>query len=203
MKVDRPIAIGVILIIVLVVSFYLVLPRYREFKELRSKITTREAELEAREEYFAQVRDTYQRLVENKENIEKIKSALPDEPSVPAMVYFLQEKTEESGMVLDGFNLQQAAPGTRAAQRTKVKKTGFSLKLKGTYKSFRVLLEKLEKSSRLIEVEDISFGSLEEISRPSSEEEAEGEREQQQGQGEEQALTRLREFDLKIYIHSY
>ncbi len=156
MKLDRPIAIAVIVFIILAVIFYFVLPRYREIREFQIKIAEKEAELKGKEDYFRGIAEVYQKLVENEENIKKINTALPDKINYPALISFLQEKSQENGLVLRTVNLG----GTSQARgKEKLNQTNFSLRVDGSYSAFRNFISSLENSSRIIELDNVSFSS--------------------------------------------
>jgi len=152
MEIDRPIAIAVTLFIILLVFFYLFLPQYREVEDLQAEIMSGRAELADRENYFESIVDNYRKLIENEENLMKINTAVLPDPSIPSLVYFLEEKSNENGLILRELNLGQID-----YTGEEVKSAKFSFLLTGSYSGFRPFLQSLETSSRLIDIEKISF----------------------------------------------
>ncbi len=182
MKLNRPVTIGLILIIIIIVGFYFVLPKYKEVKKFQVKVAEKEAELKAKEEYFRKLSETLQKLTEHEENVKKINTALPEKVSLPPLIYFIQDKTLENGLILGDLNLQ----GTSSLEKkTGLKQTSFSLGVTGSYSAFRNFISSLEKSSRLIEISDVSFGALRKRTR------------------EEESPLKIYQFNLGIKVYSY
>jgi len=159
MKIDRPIAIAVILFIILVLGFYFVFPKYQEFKEIQLEVSEKEAEFKGRAEYFAEVGSTFKRLKDYEESLGKIEDALPPTPSLAPLIYFLQTKSSENGLIFRRANLLSVS---LVSEKSDIKEITFSLEFFGSYPAFKNFLSSLEKSARLIEVESISFVSQQE-----------------------------------------
>jgi len=156
--IDRPIAIAVIVFLALLAGFYLTLPKYRQFRDLQTELSKKEAEYQSKAAYFSQVNYTLREIKKDPETLTKIDTALPEKFSLASLIYFLQKKTAENGLILKKATLTRAsAAGTGSA----LKEASFSLELLGSYASLKNFLSALEKSSRLIEVGDISFSSRE------------------------------------------
>jgi len=189
MEVDRPIAIATTLFVILIVIFYLVMPKYQEVKGLQSEILIKEAELTGREKYFREIANTYQKLVEHRENVEKINTALPEDPSIPPLVYFLEDQSLKNGLILENVELLRAIP---SEEKIKIKQTRLLMELHGSYSSFRNFLASLENSSRLIEVENILFTTKREKGAAA--------REEQEGAV---PVGGIHEFRLNIKVYSY
>ncbi len=154
MEVDRPIAIAVILFVILFVAFYLVVPKYQEFEEFQIKLSKKEAEYRGRSAYFSDIASTYEKLKQKEEILKKIDSALPSSPALHSLVYFLQKKSLENGLIFLKANLLKISP---IKEGSRIKETNFSFGVVGPYPAFKNFLMSLEKSARLIEVEDVSF----------------------------------------------
>ncbi len=156
MTIDRPIAIALILFIILALGFYLVAPKYQEFKKLQVKLGEKEAEFKAKAAYFLGVVDTFKKLRNYEEDLEKVDSALPLNPSLASLIYFFQIKSSESGLIFKKANLFSIS---LISKKSDIKEITFFLEFFGSYFAFKNFLSSLEKSARLIEVENISFTS--------------------------------------------
>lgn len=157
MEIDRPITIAIILFIILILVFYLILPKYQEFKGLQIKLGEREAELKGRGAYYKEIADVYTRINGNKESLEKIEMALPAGPPILApIIYFLQKKSLENGLTLGKVVLLKR---TSITPESEIKEIGFGLTLSGSYPAFKNFLTVLGESARLFEVENITFYS--------------------------------------------
>lgn len=137
-------------------------PVFQKFREAQAEIKIKETDLENNQEYLAALNDIYSKFEELKPQFSKIDSALPQEPSLPNFLHFIQKTISENGLILTGISSSQATP---TKGKEKITETSLGLNISGKYSSFKNLLFSLEKSARLIEITDISFSSkdLEEI----------------------------------------
>lgn len=157
MEIDKPIAIAVILFLVLVLSIYLVLPKYEQFQELLIKMGQKQAEFEGKDAYFIEVVNAYKTLILYQDSLDKIETALPEKTSLAALINFLRVKTLENGLVLQNIGISKTADSNLVAG---IKETTLSVSLIGSYKPFENFLSSLEKSSRLIESGSFSFNVI-------------------------------------------
>ncbi len=153
MELDKPITIAVLLFIILVLSFYLVLPKYKEFQVILEDLGKREAEFTGKDAYFIEVTRTHKELMLYKENLEKIDIALPKKFSFASLLNFLHKETTAVGLILENVSVSKADVGTT----TGIKEIGLSLQLFGSYVPLEQFIRSLENSARLIEGENISF----------------------------------------------
>ncbi len=156
MTIDRPIAIALILFIVLILGFYLVVPKYQKFKEFQVELSEKEAEFKGRAAYFLGVSNTFRKLKNYEEALEKVDSALPLNPSLASLIYFFQIKSSENGLIFQKATLFSIS---LISKKSDIKEITFFLEFFGSYPAFKNFLSSLEKSARLIEVENISFAS--------------------------------------------
>ena len=175
---NKSIVASLILLAVLTIGIFLILPKYQELKAFKIKIDEKRDELQYKEEYFSDLQETSDRLKDYKEELEKIESALPDNPSLPSFFNFLQKATSQNGLILKNLgSFSIVLPSISSVKKTveekateknvketekkipKVKKISLAIEVSGSYSSFKNFLESLEKSARLIEVENISFSS--------------------------------------------
>ncbi|MEK7541132.1 MAG: type 4a pilus biogenesis protein PilO [Patescibacteria group bacterium] len=155
MKVDRPIAISVIIFIIVLLIYFFVAPKYIEFKDLQIKLGKAEAEYNGKFAYYSEISQIFTKLEDNKESLEKIENAIPSKPQLADLVYFFQQKGVESGLIVKDILLTKISPAT---SESNIKEIVFSLDALGSYQSFKNFLSSLESSSRLFEVGNISFG---------------------------------------------
>lgn len=156
MEIDRPITIAIVLFIVVLLIFFLVVPKYQQFKVLQQKIGEKQAAYDAKFAYYSEVANVYEQLMAKKDVVDKIDSAIPSNVSYGPLVYFFQKKGLENGMILKGLFLTKASSVSPEAN---IKEITFSLDLLGGYTALKSFLSSLEKSARLFEVTSISFGS--------------------------------------------
>jgi len=170
-----PLVIIGLFVFSLILGPTLLWPKYQTLKELQGNINIKKLEIEKQQQYFADIESIKAKLEQNSEAMAKIDSALPDSIDIPSFLNFVQLACSQSGLVLESIS-----PFTVAAvsSMTNVKEISMSLKVSGSYSALKSFLLVLEKSARLIEVEDISFSS------PTSNQD-------------------LFSFSLKVKIHSY
>ena len=156
MTIDRPITIAVTLFIILLLIFFLVVPKYHQFKELQQKIGEQQSAYDAKFAYYSEVAKVYDQLQAKKDIVDKIDSAIPSNIAYGPLVYFFQKKAMENGMIVRGLFLSKAAP---INPESNLKEIGFSLDVLGSYSALKSFMASLEKSSRLFEITNISFGS--------------------------------------------
>ena len=154
MELDKPISIAVILFIILVLSFYLVMPKYVEFQGLLTELGRKEAEFIGKDAYFIEVTRVHKELMLYKDNLEKIDIALPKKFSLATVLNFINKKSSENGIIIQGISVGK---GNAVGTDTGVREIDLSLQLFGSYTSLEKFINILENSARLIEGEHISF----------------------------------------------
>lgn len=137
----------------LLLIFGLVLPRYRDWDSLNQEIFKRGIELRSQENYFQEIQRISGKLKENQDSLSKIESALPEDRSLPQVLNFFQKAASQSGTTL-----KHIVPVFVVLERGQnIRTTKVNLVLGGDYYSFKNFLSLVEKSARLIEVENIYF----------------------------------------------
>ena len=162
---DRPIAIAVTLFIILLLVFFLVMPEYKTFKSLQIQLGEKTAEYQAEFVYYEAISQTYFDLQARSDDVKKIDDALPTDPDIGKTIYAIQQAGTENGMMIkDLFLSKSAASNTPNSAVGSVKDMTFSIDLLGSYSSLEKFIISLERSSRIFEVTNITFGSSSEAS---------------------------------------
>lgn len=202
MSVDRPIFTAVILFASLLVAFFLAFPAYNDFVLLQKSLAEKTAEYNAQYDYYSSAAKLYGSLQENKVQIEKIDNALPQGQDLGRLAYYFQKTTAEDGLALKNLLLSKNPSSTAKKQYSKDSKmsdTVFSLTLSGEYSSLGRFLTSLEKSSRMFEVVNISFGSpASDISSVLA-----SMSKNQPGQENQFKAGKIYTFSLQVLCHSY
>jgi len=149
-----PIVIVVFFVLILIVGAIFLWPKYQELSEIQSNIEGKEVELQNGEEYFADLGKLDEKLGEYPNELPKIDSALPGDPSLSSLFYFIQQASSESGLVLSKISPFNTS---FSIERPNIKENTFTINLLGSYPALKYFLSVLENSSRMIEVEGISF----------------------------------------------
>ncbi len=156
MKIDRPIAIAVMLFLTLVAVVWLLIPKYKEFRETRYELGRVEAEYSSKYEYYSEISKIFSELQKNEEGVKKIEDALPEKTKISDLMYFLQKKSSENGLIVRNLYLTKISD---TGTKSKIKEIVFTIDLMGTYSSLKNFLLGVENSARLFEVNNISFGN--------------------------------------------
>lgn len=136
--------------------FFLVLPKYDEFKNINLEVTIKKAEKNAKYAYYAEIDKVFMELEKRKEGVEKIDRAIPDQEDLSSLVNFFQEKSFENGLIIKNLFFTRSSG---IDKNKNLKEVAFSLNIVGSYSSLKNLLYSIEKSANLFEVGSISFSS--------------------------------------------
>lgn len=140
-------------LISLLVVFALVLPRYRSYVSLGQEAAERMTEFQSQEEYIQKLEEKSERLQGYQDSILKIESAIPKKRFLSELLSFFQKTAARSGLIMEKAN-----PAFVASDLPEdVEIARVDLNLKGDYKGLKSFLKIIEKSARLIEVDNIYF----------------------------------------------
>lgn len=156
----RPIAIAICLLIVFGLGVGLIWPKYQSLQSLIKDIEKTRAELKSRTEYFSRLAEISERLKEHAESFSKIDSALPSDFSLPFFLDFLEKASSQSDLVLGQVGAFVSQP------EGEIQEHSLNISLSGSYSAFKNFLSSLEKSARILEVQNISFSSTKEPALP-------------------------------------
>ena len=159
MQIDRPITIALILFVTLLMVFFLVVPQYNMFKELGPQLGEKRAEFDAQHVYYTEIDKISEDLLARQDELVKIDDALPQDPPIGKVIYYLQETAQENGLIVKDLFLSQSSPNNADNKVAKVRDMVFSSDLVGSYTSLENFITALEESSRIFEVTNISFAS--------------------------------------------
>ena len=148
----RPIIIAISFYLTLALVILLILPKYQDLKLAKKDIEEKSGKIEYQKERFLNIKKASEELDKYSESLAKIDSALPAELSSPDLFNFLQKISAQNGLILKDVSL-----GTSSQKLPKIKETHLNFTVFGFYSSFKNFLSSLEKSARLIEIEDIHF----------------------------------------------
>ncbi len=182
-------------------GFSLVVPKIRTFREKREDLLLKKETLGNREEYIEHLVSLSEELERREEEMEKVSKAFPDHPETSWLAEFLEKVTPQSGMTLKEVgSFSTSVSETSTGQ--KIVETKLRIKVNGSYTSFLNFLETLEKSVRLIEVENITFSAV--LSEEQGEENFEGEFEELEegSEEEERKPTKMYDFSLTCKVRS-
>jgi Tfp pilus assembly protein PilO len=153
---NRPIIIVICIFIIIILGVLLIWPKYQILKASLVNVEKKASELKHLTDDIADLKKISEDLKGYEAELLKIESALPSDPSLPSLLGFIQTKASENGLVLKNFSSVSVSP---FAKDSDIKEQRLSIELSGFYPAFKNFLAVLEKSGRLIEIEQISFSS--------------------------------------------
>jgi len=162
---QRPIiSTAIVSLIVITLAFFALLPKYDELNAKNFQVEEKRFRFETLEDYFKDISFKNEELKKYESEVAKINSALPDNSNMPSVFYFIQNTAEEKEISLMSVDLSSTRGRiqerrTGETEESDLKENAFSISVAGPYSSFKDFLSVLEKSARLIEVEEISFSS--------------------------------------------
>ncbi len=141
-------------LIVIAVSFFVLWPNFQELKVVQANIEKKEAEFKSKREYLQILEEIKAELEESKEELLKINTALPSDPSVPSLFNYLQSVASGSGLIVAEISPFAVSP---SGVFSDLKEITFNIKISGSYSSVKSFILTLERTARLIEIESISL----------------------------------------------
>lgn len=158
----NPIFIITIISFFIIVIFSLIFlhPSLQEMVVARENITNKRQILTEREGHFLSLKEYKQKIEAHQEELDKISSALPEDAQLNlfSLLRFFEKTSDKTGVILTEIGIFTI---TSLEKRPEIKETKLNFKIKGTYAAFRNFLIELERSARIIKVEEISFSSPE------------------------------------------
>ena len=148
----------------LLLIFVLVLPTYNSLGDLNSQIFEKEVSLQSQQEYFWELEDVADRIEGQEESLEKIRSAIPNGRDLANLMNYFQRSASKAGVSMDSISPALVA----SVKGQKIRASKINMMISGGYEALKGFLAIVEKSSRLIELENISFQSPNERDDPFS-----------------------------------
>ena len=156
--------IPIIFFVCLLLFFYLLMPKYIDFKKVADDVAKRESKLYEEETELLELQGIAKQLEAFIEPLAKIESALPDSKSFAGMLNLVEEKAAESGLILKSF--AEARIKIDENEEPVIKRgelARYTADLTGYFAGLENLIRGLERSSRLIEIKDINVKRSKEL----------------------------------------
>lgn len=142
------------LISAFVIGATLVWPKYQDYIDAAQKLENKKNFIANKAEYYNQLEELYAQLLGKEEVLKKVDAVIPNKVEFSSIINYLQTIGEENGLTVKNIDVRNVL---NFGKIERVKENHFFVKAVGTYSSFRNFLSKLEKSSRLFGVEQITF----------------------------------------------
>lgn len=164
---SRFLIITILLSYILSLGLGLVGPEVRRLKELRKRIARKEELVSHRKEYLSSLKKSEREIETHREDIEKMRKGLPRRPETSYLFELVQDAVYKEGMLLKGLKGMSTSLKQKK-ERGDLKETRLVLEVKGSYQGLLALMERFEKSARLIETDQVSFSVPEEEEKTES-----------------------------------
>ena len=153
-----PIIFISIIILLIGAGYFLVWPKFQDFRAKRKEIEVKKEEITLKEEYLLNLSNVSEELLMYKDEISKIDSVLPVDPSVAALFSYFQKTSSENGLIFKEIDVSQLF-GSQQTKSTegKIRKMPFSIMLTGSYASVKNLILAVYLNARLIEIKSMDF----------------------------------------------
>ena len=136
-------------------GYFLFWPKYEEFQEKKSEIETKDEEIRLKEEYLSSLESSSEKLLTYSEQLSKVNSAFPVNPSSAVIFDFFQKASSENGLILTRIDMGKM----EQKSEERIQEISFSISVSGSYSAFKNFLSVIYVSSRMIEVKSINFSS--------------------------------------------
>lgn len=150
------------------------LPKYREYLNETQKFTNIKSFVENQTQYYKEIEEMFKKLETKRNQVDKINAMLPTQFDGAALINYFNETSKNAGLLLKNLTISS---GGSLKDKERIHQYTLSLSLDGTYLAFKSFLQSIERSSRLFEIEKISFST--------------------------EAKNEINEFELIIRIYSY
>jgi len=139
-------------------GYFLCWPKYQEFKKKKTELEIKKEEVGSKEVYLSNLETLSEKLLTYSEQISKVNSAFPKDPSSATIFNFFQKTSSENGLFLTEVDMNE----TQESSGGRIQEMSFSISVSGSYSAFKNFLSAIYASSRLIQVKSINFSSSEE-----------------------------------------
>ncbi len=154
-----------------VIGLVFCFPKFQEMRVAQKQLESKKIELEQKKAYFEEIDILSEKLKQYPDELAIIDFSLPDDFSLPFLFDFFEKIVSRNGLFLTNISQSQGSQSSSRSSRSSaeteiseetesynnLKESRTSLSLSGSYSAFKNFLYSVEKSARLIEVENTSF----------------------------------------------
>ena len=151
---NKTLLIFLLLVAAGLVGYFVVFPQYQDFEAKKTASLLAKKELDDNKIYKDQLKNLLDELHKYDDKLAIIDSALPSEASFPAVADFIQTAAKENKMELSKIG---TISSVESKEYSRMKENSLSVTVMGYYPDFKNFLTAVENSSRMLNVESISF----------------------------------------------
>jgi Tfp pilus assembly protein PilO len=153
-RINYPILFLVFFFLSISIIILFLQPKYQEIQDLKNAFSEWEKAFQAQKEYFKKLREDDEKLKDYQEYLDKIDSALPENPSPVSFFNHLWNLSQANGLFLESIG-RFSISASKEIQGLNEIDTSFTLS--GKYSDLKNFVYALERSARMIKIENISF----------------------------------------------
>jgi len=146
--------ISISLIVSIIIGGIFLYPRYKTFNKLQDQVDLKEEQLKNQQDYLRFLDEMDKQAKKRQELIDRVTSAIPNEPDIPSFLNFLKDETINTGVGLEKISWSEYNPRDDKKQTNQYL---INVQISGSYLAFKNFLNSLETSARLIEVLKTEF----------------------------------------------
>lgn len=147
--------IGIVFTVAVVIFFFFLVPQFSKWSVARENNINKSKELYDLQRYYEELVELDNELESYQSILDRLDSALPEELSVPSFIIFLQQVTQESGVVLKSFDTSFTSNPLK--EGAELKELKMNITVMGRYDSLRNLTSRLKQSAKIVDIESVSF----------------------------------------------
>jgi len=204
-----------IVLILVAITFAMILtkPKYDEYKTQKGLVEQKQVELQTSEDYFKSLERISAELKNYGPGIAKVESALPDDPNAAELTNFLEVTAAQNGLIIKNLNYSLKTPeeasnapeasntpisvDAQESQKNqqssqKIQTQELNLAVSGPYQAWKDFSNRIEKSSRLLEIDNVVMSTNLNGTGAQTEEAA-----------TQSAINPILDYTVKLIFHSY
>ncbi len=142
-------------------GFYFVYPEYEKYQQEERNNEVLEQELKNTIAYLNELQETDKRISEKEEELNKLKTAFPEDHDAPSLYLYLMNLLEKYNLSgessLGSFSTSPYRTDNQDHERIRI--VSFSISLEGSYKDIKNFIKESEKLIRIISVKNFTVDS--------------------------------------------
>jgi Tfp pilus assembly protein PilO len=147
--------IGIVFTVAVIIFFFFFIPQFNKWSVARENNLNKNKELHDLQRYHEELKELDKKLQSYQSILDRLDSALPEELSIPSFIIFLQQVTQESGVILKSFDTSFTSNPLKEGKE--LKKLKMNITVTGRYSSLRNLTSRLKQSAKVVDIESVSF----------------------------------------------
>jgi len=150
----------IIYIVIIFLLWFVIRPLLVDSKVIRESIVILETSISQEKQAIEELKALRDLVNSNKENIDNLKLAIPEERDISALIVIFEEAAAINGLVLNRIDINEKETTSLSASKGEAPTTAtvnVNLNLIGGYGQFKNFLDSMERSFPLVDITKINF----------------------------------------------